>query len=127
MNPRPGQTPSPDRRILEVLDVIKGRWKGPIILLLRDGTQRFSALRRSMPAASARSLTESLRALERDGVIRREQFEAIPPRVEYSLTDHGHALTPLLDQIDAWGIDHLECVHHCRVAYDKQSTTKRKR
>ncbi|MEM6393067.1 MAG: helix-turn-helix domain-containing protein [Planctomycetota bacterium] len=119
MSQCPSETEPPDQRLADVLDIIKGRWKGQIILLLRGGTLRFTSLRRRMPAASARSLTESLRALERDGVVRRQQFEAIPPRVEYSLTDHGHALTPLLDQIDAWGTQHLGCVQACRANYDR--------
>ncbi|MEM1099704.1 MAG: helix-turn-helix domain-containing protein [Planctomycetota bacterium] len=113
--------PDPNCRIAEVLNVFKGRWKGEIIALLRDDTLRFSTLRRKMSSASARSLTESLRALERDGVIRREQFEAVPPRVEYSLTDHGRALLPLLDMIQQWGEHHLGCVEACRQDFDARS------
>lgn len=112
--------PDPYCRIAEVLSVFKGRWKGEIIALLREDTLRFSTLRRRISTASARSLTESLRALERDGVVSRQQFVAVPPHVEYSLTEHGRALLPLLDLIQAWGEKHLACVEACREDFDRR-------
>ncbi|MEM9913516.1 MAG: helix-turn-helix domain-containing protein [Planctomycetota bacterium] len=112
----------PNCRIASVLDIFKGRWKGEIIAVLRSGPKRFSTLRSEMPAASARSLTESLRALERDGILQRRQFEEIPPHVEYSLTARGRELLPLLDQIQRWGEVHLSCVEACRETYDHQAS-----
>ncbi|MEM1026714.1 MAG: helix-turn-helix domain-containing protein [Planctomycetota bacterium] len=112
--------PDPNCRIADVLDVFKGRWKGEIIALLREETLRFSSLRKRMPSASARSLTESLRGLERDGVIKRQQFDAVPLHVEYSLTGYGEELLPLLDRIQAWGNKHMSCVRACREQFDRR-------
>ncbi|MEM6551381.1 MAG: helix-turn-helix domain-containing protein [Planctomycetota bacterium] len=112
------KTPDPNCRISDVLDIFRGRWKGEIVALLRDETLRFTELRRRIPGASARTLTENLRGLERDGVLIREQFAEVPPHVEYSLSGYGDELLPLLDRIREWGEQHLGCVEACRAAYD---------
>jgi len=114
----------PNRRIAAVLDVFKGRWKGEIIIALRERQMRFKDLRQAMPSVSARALTESLRSLERDGVITRQQFAGIPPHVEYDLTEQGRGLLPLLDHVQAWGERHLACVEACRASYDAQAERK---
>lgn len=85
------------------LDIIGGRWKGIILYHLLDGKKRFSEFRRLFPAMTQRSLTIQLRELERDGVIHREVFPAVPPKVEYSLTQHGQNLEPILRAMSDWG------------------------
>jgi DNA-binding HxlR family transcriptional regulator len=86
------------------LQVIGGKWK-PIILyhLGRDGTRRFSELKREMPNVTRKMLTQQLRELESDGLVHREVYAEVPPRVEYSLTELGTSVMPVLESLTAWG------------------------
>lgn len=90
------------------LSVIGGKWKIFILFQLRSGTKRFSALRRLIPEITQRMLTAQLRELEQAGVIRREVFAVVPPRVEYSLTALGETLTPILTAMADWGAGYQE-------------------
>jgi DNA-binding HxlR family transcriptional regulator len=85
------------------LSVIEGHWKLPILFRLLGGTRRFGELRKHLPAATQRMLTLHLRELERDGLIHREVYREVPPKVEYSLTDFGRSLEPLLRFMSEWG------------------------
>jgi DNA-binding HxlR family transcriptional regulator len=85
------------------LSVIDGRWKLPILFQLLDGTKRFSTLKRTLSGATQRMLTLHLRELERDGLIHREVYREVPPKVEYSLTARGRSLEPLLRFMSEWG------------------------
>jgi DNA-binding HxlR family transcriptional regulator len=85
------------------LSVIEGHWKLPILFRLLDGTQRFGELRKHLPVATQRMLTLHLRELERDGLIHRQVYREIPPKVEYSLTEMGRSLEPLLRFMSQWG------------------------
>jgi DNA-binding HxlR family transcriptional regulator len=85
------------------LSVIEGHWKLPILFRLLDGTRRFGELRKHLPAATQRMLTLHLRELERDGLIHREVYREVPPKVEYSLTEMGRSLEPLLRFMSEWG------------------------
>jgi DNA-binding HxlR family transcriptional regulator len=89
------------------LAVIGGKWK-PIILyhLSLASAVRFGELRRGMPDVTERMLTRQLRELEADGLVHREVYREVPPRVEYSLTEMGRSLIPLLLQMRAWGVDY---------------------
>lgn len=89
------------------IEVIGGRWKCPIIHQLMEGTKRFNELRREIPDASQRMLTKHLRELEKDGVIHREVFAEVPPRTEYSLTEIGSSLEPVLVAMADWSINNL--------------------
>lgn len=89
-----------------VLAVIGGKWKLFILWNLRDSTLRYAELRRAIRGVSERVLIEQLRELEEDGMIHREQYPQIPPKVEYSLTARGQSLTPVLDALAAWGREH---------------------
>ena len=75
---------------------------------LLTGTKRFGELRRSLVAVSPRTLTQRLKELEDAGVLKRTIYAEIPPRVEYALTDKGRSLSPILDQMSAWGAEHDE-------------------
>jgi DNA-binding HxlR family transcriptional regulator len=89
------------------LSVIGGKWK-PIILYhlsLADAV-RFGELRRGMHDVTERMLTRQLRELEADGLVHREVYREVPPRVEYSLTDMGASLIPILKQMQAWGVEY---------------------
>ncbi len=84
-------------------DVIGGKWKPLILFYTSQQTRRFNELRRLIPGVTQQMLTLQLRELERAGVIHREVYAQVPPKVEYSLTDLGRSLIPLLWQMFAWG------------------------
>lgn len=89
------------------LDVIGGRWKGVIVFFLLDGTKRFNELRRLLPEVTQRVLTLQLRELERDGVVHRKVYAEVPPKVEYSLTEFGRTLEPVLQTMREWGVQYV--------------------
>ena len=82
---------------------VGGRWKLSIGYHLLSGTKRFGALQRLIPAASRQMLTMQLRELEQMGILHREVYAQVPPKVEYSLTELGRSLEPIVLQIYAWG------------------------
>ncbi|MEK4998245.1 winged helix-turn-helix transcriptional regulator [Paenibacillus sp. FSL H7-0918] len=85
------------------LDVIGGKWKGILIYHLIDGTKRFNEFRRICPGITQRMLTLQLRELEEDGVVHREVYHQVPPKVEYSLTEFGKTLIPIIKLMKDWG------------------------
>ena len=85
------------------LRVIGGRWKVPILYHLAAAPMRFSELRRSMPAVTQKMLTQQLREMERDRIVRRKVYPQVPPKVEYSLTPTGRSLLPIVDAMCRWG------------------------
>ncbi|OWA35528.1 transcriptional regulator [Saccharibacillus sp. O16] len=88
------------------VDVIGGKWKGIVLHHLIEGPVRFNELRRLMPGTTQRILTLQLRELERDGLVHREIYHQVPPKVEYSLTSFGRTLIPILDLMRSWGMEH---------------------
>ena len=88
--------------IEEAMQVLSGRWPTLLIYYLKDGTKRFSDLRRDNPTVSHRILTLELRKLEDAGIVRRTAFEGYPLRVEYDLTAFGQELVPLIDALGDW-------------------------
>lgn len=88
--------------IEEAMQVLSGRWPTLLLYYLKDGTKRFSDLRRDNPAVSHRMLTLELRKLEDAGIVRRTAFEGYPLRVEYDLTAFGLQLVPLIDALGDW-------------------------
>lgn len=85
------------------LTLIGDKWKVLIQRDLRGGTKRFGELRRSLSGISQKVLTSNLRDMESSGLILREVFPEVPPRVEYALTDLGESMTPILDAMASWG------------------------
>ena len=88
------------------LSVIGGKWKPVIARYLTLGTKRFGELRKLMPDATQKMLTQQLREMERDGIDARKVYQQIPPRVEYSLTAYGQTLRPVLEALCKWGERH---------------------
>lgn len=87
-------------------DIIGGKWKPLILFHLQDKTRRFGELQKLIPETTKKMLTQRLRELERDGIIRRKVYAQVPPRVEYLLTRHGQSLRPILELMSAWGKKH---------------------
>ena len=85
------------------LAVIGGKWKSAILYHLAQQTMRFSELQRQFTATSRKMLTQQLRELERDDLVHREVYAQVPPKVEYSLTDKGRSIKPILDLMCDWG------------------------
>lgn len=85
------------------LRVIGGRWKTLILYHLSQGVKRFSELQHALDGVSQKVLTNQLRELERDGIVHREVFAQIPPKVEYSLTQLGQSLGPVIEEMCRWG------------------------
>jgi DNA-binding HxlR family transcriptional regulator len=85
------------------LEIVGGKWKLVILEHLVDGVRRFGELQRALPAITARMLTRQLRELAADRLVRRTVYTQVPPKVEYSLTDIGRSLEPLLAELRAWG------------------------
>ncbi|GAB3766695.1 winged helix-turn-helix transcriptional regulator [Microlunatus parietis] len=90
------------------IDVMGGKWKGLILFWLGEETLRFSALRRKVEGISERMLILQLRELEASGLVHREVYHQVPPKVEYSLTDFGRSLMTALTPLGEWGEEHLE-------------------
>ena len=87
--------------------VIGGKWKAAILYELQlRSVCRFNALRKALVPITQKMLTQQLRELEADGIVHRQVYAEVPPRVEYSLTKYGHSLTPLLSEMAKWGAQH---------------------
>lgn len=89
--------------VATTVQMIGNKWKLLLIRNLLNGTQRFTEFYKTIPGISKKVLTDNLRALERDGLIAREVFAQVPPRVEYSLTALGLTLRPILEAMRIWG------------------------
>ena len=97
----------PECPVATTVQLIGNKWKLLIIRnLVYHEKQRFTDFVKSIPAISKKVLTDNLRALEEDGLIEREIFAEVPPRVEYSLTKIGNSLRPIWDAMEAWGTDY---------------------
>ena len=94
---------SPGCAVEATLSLIDGKWKGVILHHLLEGTLRFGELRRRMPNVTQRMLTNQLRELEEDGLIARKIYAQVPPRVDYSMTERGRSLQPVITALKSWG------------------------
>ena len=92
------------------LEVIGGKWKGIILYHLLSETMRFNQLRGLMPEITQRMLTKQLRELEADNLISRKVYAEVPPKVEYSMTEYGKTLAPVIHALKDWGLQHLEII-----------------
>ena len=107
---------SPGCAVEATLQFIDGKWKGVILWHLLAETLRFNQLRRLLPSVTQRMLTNQLRELEQDGLVARRIYAEIPPRAEYSLTERGRTLQPVLLALKAWGDAHGEVVEKAEAA-----------
>lgn len=88
------------------LDILVGKWKILIVWYLRSETKRFSELQKLLPHTTQKMLIQKLRELERDGIVHREVYPVVPPKVEYSLTSYGQTLKPIIKSLYVWGEAH---------------------
>lgn len=98
------------------VDVIGGKWKPLILWELHPQPRRFGELRRAIPGISEKMLIQQLREMEADGIVHREVYREVPPKVEYSLTEFGASLNRALTPLSEWGERHMERIglaHRC--------------
>lgn len=108
---------SPGCAVEAAISLIDGKWKCVVLWhLLQGGTTRFNELRRLMPGITQRMLTNQLRELEADGLINRMVYAQVPPKVEYSLSERGRSLTPILETLKAWGDANIGLFNRQRMA-----------
>lgn len=112
----PYRADCPTRR---VLDRIGDRWTVLVVGILGEGDARFSQLRRRVEGVSQKMLTQTLRGLERDGLVLRTVYPEVPVRVEYALTDAGRTLLEPLRALREWSIEHLGDVSESQEVYDR--------
>jgi len=99
---------SPGCAVEATLSLIDGKWKGVVLYHLLDSTLRFNEIRKKLPSVTQRMLTNQLRSLETDGLIERKVYPVIPPKVEYSLTERGRSLEPVIMALKDWGDAHRD-------------------
>ncbi len=95
--------PDPDCPVCRTADIVCGKWTILVIRDLAEGRSRFCELERSLQGISPRTLSLRLRALEEEGIVARQTFSEVPPRVEYALTEKGRALLPIIDGMREYG------------------------
>ena len=108
------------------MDVVGGKWKLPIVCMLAGGLPlRYSSIKRKLMSVTNMMLSQSLKELELSGIIRREQYNEVPPRVEYTLTDKGKSILLPLQKLAEWGTEHMqEEVKTCGAFCDTCQSTK---
>ncbi|ERJ75600.1 helix-turn-helix transcriptional regulator [Prevotella melaninogenica] len=108
----------PDCPIRNVLSRVGDKWSMLVLFTLENNnSQRFKELQRNIPDISQKMLTATLKTLEGDGLVSREVFSEIPPRVEYSLTEKGKSLLPLIDNLLSWASENMEDIIESRKQY----------
>ncbi|GII02315.1 winged helix-turn-helix transcriptional regulator [Planobispora takensis] len=106
------------------MDVVSGKWKSLILWELHDhGTRRFAELRRGLPGVSEKMLIQHLREMEEDGLVHREVYREVPPKVEYSLTEHGLSLNAALAPLGEWGTGRIRRIGAEKVSFDVAATS----
>ena len=104
--------------VRQILSKISDKWSMLVIFILENnGTMRFNSLQKAIPDISQKMLTATLKILEADALILREAFPEIPPRVEYSLTDKGKSLLPLIDNLLVWASENMDDIIEARKNY----------
>ncbi|MFC3998810.1 winged helix-turn-helix transcriptional regulator [Nocardiopsis sediminis] len=102
----------------EVFATVAGRWAVPVVYALGDETRRFTHLRAHLDGVSHKVLTQTLRALERDGLVERTVHPTVPPRVDYALTPAGRRMRSAIDGVCAWTRAHLDHIDAARDRFD---------
>jgi DNA-binding HxlR family transcriptional regulator len=107
------------------MDVVAGKWKSLILWELHHhGTRRFAELRRGLPGVSEKMLVQHLREMEEDGLVHREVYREVPPKVEYSLTEQGISLNAALAPLGSWGTERIQRIGADKVSVDGDATVR---
>lgn len=101
-----------------VLEMVSGKWSVLVLYALRRGTLRYSELQHIVEGISQKMLTQTVRELERNGLVARIAYPVVPPHTEYALTELGTSLESIIDQLGCWAQDHLAAVQAARASYD---------
>jgi DNA-binding HxlR family transcriptional regulator len=118
-----GNAFDPDCPTRIVLDRVGDKWTVLVVSALADNTLRFTELRARVGGVAPKVLTQTLRALERDGILKRTVYAEVPPRVEYSLTRLGRSLATPIDAIQNWAETHVAAVLTARDKYDERAAS----
>ena len=128
-NEKTGKTPAVSSctanscEIRDAFMMIGGKWKSMILYVLStQGVVRFNQLKKTVSGISQKMLTQQLRELERVGLIKRQAFPEVPPRVEYSMTELGLSLGPIYQAVHNWEQENLTAIYKCRRQYDAALT-----
>lgn len=92
--------------VRDALDILSGKWKLPIIISLSFGNKRFSQMAKQIPGITDRMLSKELRELEMNQLVKRKVYDSVPVVVEYSMTEYGKTLGKLIEELQAWGMEH---------------------
>jgi len=101
-----------------VLDIVADKWASLLIVALVPGTKRFQQLKREIGGITQKMLTQTLRSLERNGLVERRAYATVPPRVEYTLTRLGHTLSETLEALQDWSVAHVGEILQARKLMD---------
>lgn len=104
-----------------VLEIISNKWSALVIYALEDGTKRYAEVLRRIEGVTQKMLTQTLRQLERDGLVRRENHHSAAPFVEYTLTPLGETLLPAMQVLKQWTREHYSSVEQARQEYDLEN------
>jgi DNA-binding HxlR family transcriptional regulator len=121
-DPTVDHDPKVCEKVSGVLSRIADRWSMRVMGRLRGGPLRFSEIKRGTDGISQRMLTLTLRNLERDGLVKRTVFPAVPPRVEYELTELGRSMLASIDPLGSWTLSHLDAIEAARSDFDQRGT-----
>jgi DNA-binding HxlR family transcriptional regulator len=113
------------KRVSQLLSLVGDKWTMRVVMLLRGGPRRFSAIKRDAEGISQRMLTVALRDLERDGLVLRTVLPSSPPRVEYELTTLGQSLHRVVALLGDWALAHSDVIEQARGQFDRRQQSAR--
>jgi DNA-binding HxlR family transcriptional regulator len=113
--------------VCRTAEIVCGKWTLLVIRDLAEGRSRFCELERSLHGISPRTLSLRLRALEEEGIVKRQTYPEVPPRVEYALTEKGRALVPLIEDMRTYGREWLDCGADAEAQADAESAAPSRR
>lgn len=112
---------SDDYYVQEIVTIISHKWTLPIMYSLKDGAQRYSEINALLPGITQKVLTETLRKMERNGLVERTVYPSVPPRVEYKLSELGTSLLGIIASLLDWTKMHFHHVYAAQESYDSRS------